>query len=62
MVGRNFCYQTISAVNVFFKDRWFNPFLAAGCTSIDVDEFNNDNFDHSGLGFLGGGEHRRLHV
>ena len=54
VVGRNFCYQTMSTVNVFFEDRWINPFLAAGCTAIVVDEYNNDNFDHSGLGFLGG--------
>jgi gluconate 2-dehydrogenase alpha chain len=55
VVGKNFCYQTNSAVNVFYRDRWINPFLAAGSTGTVVDEFNNDNFDHSGLGFLGGG-------
>ena len=54
MVGKNFCYQTNSAVNVFKKDWWINPFLASGSTGITIDEFNNDNFDHSGLGFLGG--------
>ncbi|HEV2685552.1 MAG TPA: GMC family oxidoreductase, partial [Actinomycetota bacterium] len=55
VVGKNFCYQTNSSVNVFFKDRWINPFLAAGSTGTVIDEFNNDNFDHAGLGFLGGG-------
>jgi gluconate 2-dehydrogenase alpha chain len=54
VVGRNFCYQTNSAVNVFKKDWWINPFLASGSTAMSVDEFNNDNFDHAGLGFLGG--------
>jgi gluconate 2-dehydrogenase alpha chain len=54
VVGKNFCYQTNSAVNVFMKDRWINPFLASGSTGVSIDEFNNDNFDHSGLGFLGG--------
>ena len=54
VVGRNFCYQTNSTINVFMKDRWINPFLASGSTGITIDEFNNDNFDHSGLGFLGG--------
>jgi len=54
VVGKNFCYQTNSAVNVFKKDWWINPFLASGSTGITIDEFNNDNFDHSGLGFLGG--------
>src|SRR5262249_43861699 len=55
VVGRNFCYQTNSAMNVFVKDRWINPFLASGSTGVTIDEFNNDNFDHTGLGFVGGG-------
>lgn len=55
VVGKNFCYQTNSSVNVFFKDQWINPFLASGSTGTVIDEWNNDNFDHSGLGFLGGG-------
>lgn len=55
VVGKNFCYQTTSAMNLFLKDRWFNPFLATGSTWMGIDDFNNDNFDHTGLGFLGGG-------
>jgi gluconate 2-dehydrogenase alpha chain len=55
VVGKNFCHQTQSAVSVFFKDRWINPFMAAGSSHNVVDEWNNDNFDHSGLGFHGGG-------
>ncbi|HEV7914506.1 MAG TPA: GMC family oxidoreductase, partial [Albitalea sp.] len=54
VVGRNFCHQTMSSVSVFFKDRWINPFFAAGASQHVVDEWNNDNFDHSGLGFHGG--------
>jgi gluconate 2-dehydrogenase alpha chain len=54
VVGKNFCYQTGSGVNIFFKDRWINPFLAAGSSGTVIDEFNNDNFDHSALPFLGG--------
>ena len=55
VVGRNYCYQTTSGATVFFKDRWINPFLAAGSTGTVIDDLNNDNFDHSGLGFHGGG-------
>jgi len=55
VVGKNFCYQTNSGVNLFFKDRWFNPYLATGSTQMVMADFNNDNFDHAGLGFLGGG-------
>ncbi|MBR0906370.1 GMC family oxidoreductase [Bradyrhizobium liaoningense] len=55
VVGKNFCHQTMSGVNVHFKDRWINPFLASGASQTCIDEFNGDNFDHSGLGFFGGG-------
>ena len=54
VVGKNFCYQVNAGVDLFFKDKWFNPFLASGSTQIVIDDFNNDNFDHTGLGFLGG--------
>jgi gluconate 2-dehydrogenase alpha chain len=55
VVGKNFCLQTMSGVNVFFKNRWLNPFLASGSSLTCIDEFNEDNFDHTGLGFFGGG-------
>ena len=55
VVGKNFCYQANSGVSLFMKDKWFNPFLATGSTQVYLDEYNNDNFDHTGLGFLGGG-------
>jgi len=54
VVGKNFCYQVNGGVDIFMKDRVFNPFMATGCTGIAIDDFNNDNFDHRGLGFLGG--------
>ena len=55
-LGRNFCYQTNSSVSLFLKDEWLNPFLATGSTAIGFDDLNNDNYDHTGLGFLGGGQ------
>jgi gluconate 2-dehydrogenase alpha chain len=55
VVGKNFCHQTMFGTNVYFKNRWLNPFLAAGASQTVIDEFNEDNFDHSGLGFFGGG-------
>lgn len=55
VVGKNFCHQTMFGTNVYFKDRWINPFLASGASQTVIDEFNGDNFDHGGLGFLGGG-------
>jgi gluconate 2-dehydrogenase alpha chain len=55
VVGKNFCHQTMFGTNVYFKDRWTNPFLASGASQTVIDDLNGDNFDHSGLGFFGGG-------
>jgi gluconate 2-dehydrogenase alpha chain len=56
--GRNYAYQTANSVTLFFDDKNFNPFIGAGAVGMGIDEFNNDNFDHSGLGFFGGGSVR----
>src|SRR6185312_15222636 len=32
-----------------------NPFVGAGALGVMLNDFNGDNFDHSGLGFIGGG-------
>jgi gluconate 2-dehydrogenase alpha chain len=55
VVGRNYAYQTPSSVTCFFEDKNFNSFMGAGGLGIAIDEFNGDNFDHAGLGFIGGG-------
>jgi gluconate 2-dehydrogenase alpha chain len=55
VVGKNYAYQITSSVNAFFDDKIFNPFIGAGALGMVVDDFNGDNFDHSGLGFVGGG-------
>ena len=54
-VGRNYSYQTWSTVTGLFPGRNFNPFVSSGAIGMCIDEFNGDNFDHGGLGFLGGG-------
>ncbi|MBS7535958.1 GMC family oxidoreductase [Ancylobacter sonchi] len=56
--GRNYCYQTANGVQLFFDDKNFNSFIGGGAVGMGIDEFNNDNFDHSGLGFFGGGSIR----
>jgi gluconate 2-dehydrogenase alpha chain len=55
VVGRNYAYQTTSGVEVILKDKLLNPFIAAGAHGMIIDDYNGDNFDHSGLGFFGGG-------
>lgn len=56
-VGRNFCYQLINSLNLFFDpdQLLINPFMGAGGVGQAIEEFNADNFDHGKLGFIGGG-------
>lgn len=54
-VGRNYTYQTMSSVGVFYPENVnINPFMGAGALGTMIDDFNHDNFDHTGLGFVGG--------
>jgi gluconate 2-dehydrogenase alpha chain len=55
VVGRNYAYQTVSGVATFFDESVFiNPFMASGASGTLINDFAGDNFDHSGLGFIGG--------
>jgi len=55
-VGKNYAYQNGGAgAGGFFDDRDFQPWMGAGALAQEIDDFNADNFDHDGLGFLGGG-------
>ncbi len=56
VIGRNYSYQVTSSVDMFFdKSHNFNPFIASGAIGMCIDDYNGDNFDHSKLGFVGGG-------
>jgi gluconate 2-dehydrogenase alpha chain len=55
VIGRNYSYQVTSSVDAFFDGKNFNPFVASGAIGMCIDEYNGDNFDHSKLGFVGGG-------
>ena len=55
VVGRNYAYQTTSAVQVFFdRSVNINPFMRSGASGTVIADFVSDNFDHGPLGFLGG--------
>lgn len=54
-VGRNYCYQINSSVGLFLENEELNPFMGTGALGMVIDDFNGDNFDHTGLGFVGGG-------
>ncbi|HET7093133.1 MAG TPA: GMC family oxidoreductase, partial [Thermomicrobiales bacterium] len=56
VVGRNYTYQLGGAGGtVWYDDRILNRFMGSGSNGYSMDEYNSDNFDHSGLGFFGGG-------
>jgi gluconate 2-dehydrogenase alpha chain len=55
VVGRNYAYQCTSGVTVHLPDKTLNPFIAGGAVGMAVFDYNGDNFDHTGLGFIGGG-------
>lgn len=55
VVGRNYAYQCTSGVTVHLPGKTLNPFIAGGAVGMSVFDYNGDNFDHTGLGFIGGG-------
>lgn len=55
VIGKNYSYQVTFSVDAYFDGKNFNPFVASGAIGMCIDEFNGDNFDHGGLGFVGGG-------
>ena len=55
VIGKNYAYQITSSVGFTFEDKILNPFMGAGALGMIMNDYNGDNFDHSGLGFIGGG-------
>jgi len=55
VIGKNYSYQVTSSVDAYIDQKNFNPIVASGSIGMCIDEFNGDNFDHSKLGFVGGG-------
>jgi gluconate 2-dehydrogenase alpha chain len=55
IVGKNYAYQFEAGAAAFFENREWNPFIGNAGTGVCIDDFNGETFDHSGLGFYGGG-------
>jgi len=55
LVGKNYCYQFEANGAAFFEDKELNPYMGSPGDRTVYDDFNGENFDHSGLGFFGGG-------
>jgi len=54
VVGRNYTYQAGTGAQMYFEGQHFNPFMGSGSLGLTFDDWNGDNFDHTGLNFVGG--------
>ncbi|AGB15094.1 choline dehydrogenase-like flavoprotein [Halovivax ruber XH-70] len=56
VVGKNYCYQNFGAsATGFFDEEAWNLYMGAGALGTAIDDFNGDNFNHSDLDFIHGG-------
>ncbi len=53
-VGKNYCYQVSGGTTLFFKDKHFNPFVAAGASGVAIDDFAINRIHFEREGFIGG--------
>jgi len=53
-LGKNYAYQILPGATGFF-DEQMNVFMGAGALGMSIDDLNGDNFDHSDLDFIHGG-------
>jgi gluconate 2-dehydrogenase alpha chain len=55
-IGRNYAYQVGGGgATGYFNEKKFRRYMGSGALSTALDDLNADNFDHTGLGFIGGG-------
>jgi gluconate 2-dehydrogenase alpha chain len=62
VVGKNYAYQCTSSVNIKLPGKILNPFISGGAVGMALFDYNGDNFDHSSLGFIGGGVLQAAHT
>jgi gluconate 2-dehydrogenase alpha chain len=55
LVGKCFFGHGDLRVHGLFDDFIVNGFIGSGAAAVRLDDFNGNNFDHSGLGFIRGG-------
>jgi gluconate 2-dehydrogenase alpha chain len=53
-VGKNYISHLYGGVNGLFPGKQLNRFSGPGAQRTTVDDWDGDNFDHKGLGFIGG--------
>jgi gluconate 2-dehydrogenase alpha chain len=54
-VGKHYMSHVYTGISGLFPGRRLNRFSGTGSQFVAVDDLDSDNFDHSGLGFIGGG-------
>ncbi len=55
-VGKHIMTHIRSRVLIAFDDRHINIYMGPSAQKHSIDDFNADNFDHSGLGFIRGAQ------
>src|SRR6516225_11896862 len=55
-VGKHLTAHMMPNVFVTFDDRHVNVFMGPSAQKHTIDDFNADNFDHSGVGFIVGSQ------
>ena len=55
-LGKHIMAHMMANVFVTFEDRYINNFMGPSAQKHTIDDFNADNFDHSGLGFIRGAQ------
>lgn len=52
--GRGYAYQMNGGVQLYFKDKVFNPFVGTGSNGMVIDDFGVNQIDFAREGFIGG--------
>jgi gluconate 2-dehydrogenase alpha chain len=55
-LGKHLMAHIMAPVYATFDDRYVNNFMGPSAQKHSIDDFNADNFDHSGLGFIRGAQ------
>src|SRR5712672_1162945 len=55
-VGKHLMAHMMAKVFAAFDDRFVNVYMGPSAQKHTLDDFNGDNFDHSGLGFIRGSQ------
>ena len=55
-VGKHLMAHIRASVTITFDDRYLNVYMGPSAQKHSLDDFNADNFDHGGLGFIRGSQ------